>query len=435
MNPVVSSIVGLVAMLGIMILVHEWGHFVAARLFGVRVEVFSIGFGPRLWGRRRGATDYRISALPLGGYVKMAGDNPTEERTGAPDEFLSKPRWQRTIVILAGPAMNLISAVVLVTGLNMVGARVPLFVDEPAVIGHVAPDWEAARLGLRTGDRVAQIRDLTNPTWEQVLFEIAASTGRDTDVIIDRDGQLLPVVLPTARLKSDDNPYRLTGMPYERIIVHTVAAGMPAAAAGLRPGDQILRVNGEEVTSTEEFRRRVQALRGGQLDLCILRNGREQAVSLRPQRVAGGGWQIGVTFQFKTKVYPFPEAFARAVSWNVRLTETILSVVGRLVQGKVSLKQLEGPLRIAQQSGEAARQGLMEFIQLMAMISLNLGILNLLPIPILDGGHILMLAIEGLLRRELSVRFKERFVQVGLVFLLVVFAIVMYNDVLKLLPR
>jgi regulator of sigma E protease len=433
---VLTSIVAVVIVLGLMVLVHEWGHFMAAKFFGVRVEVFSFGFGPRLWGRQRGATDYRLSALPLGGYVKMAGDNPSEERKGEPDEFLSKPRWQRVLIAFAGPAMNIITAVVLTAALLLFGASQRTYADKPVVIAGVLKDSPAEKAGIQSGDRVVEFRGVKNPTWDRVLFELLfVSPGTKVPVTIERDGQLIQTTVPVAA-----DEFAVVGYPAEPVLVGAVTRGMPAERSGLQPGDEILEVQHQRVVSPIQLAARIQE-RGGQLtELLVRRGDRQLRLETRPVWGDPGDgvprWQIGFSFHFASekRSYRLTGAVERAVWLNARMTRQILNVVAQLFEGRMSLKQVEGPLGIARESGRAARRGPVDLINLMAVISLNLAILNLLPVPILDGGHILMLAVEGILRRDLSVAVKERFVQVGLVFLLVVIAIVMYNDVLKLLP-
>jgi regulator of sigma E protease len=432
-----TSIGAMIVLLGLMILVHEWGHFVVARLFKVRVDVFSIGFGPRLWGWKRGPTDYRISILPLGGYVKMAGDNPVEERAGAPDEFLSKPRWQRALIALAGPTMNLVAAVVIITALMMTGLPQPVYESQPAVVAEVIEDSPAARAGVRPGDRVVEVSGVKDPTWGKLLLEMQLSSiFREVELVVERDGRRFPVHLTAADLRRSE--FAWGGLPEDDIVVGSVAEGEPAAEAGLKPGDTIRAVNGAPVRHREAFVARVQAAGGEPLELTVARGDETLTLDIKPYRADpgdGGGerWLMGFRFGQRTAVQSFGagESLQRAVWFNVRMTRTILLVVGNLFRGRISLKQLEGPVRIAQEAGRAAEAGLPNFFFLMAIISLNLGILNLLPIPILDGGHLLLLAVEGTIRRDLSVKVKERFVQVGLVFLLVIFAIVMYNDVLK----
>ena len=191
--------------LGIMILVHEFGHYAAAKSFGVRVDVFSIGFGKRLVGFKRGDTDYRISALPLGGYVKMAGENPLESRSGAPDEFMSHPRWQRFVIAIAGPAMNILLAIALLTGVYMVHYERPMFMDEPAVIGRVLENSPAAQAGIEPGDRIVRIDGEQNPTWEDVLLKVIVDSKVPIDLAIQRGDRVLEKTIPLKATDSEDN--------------------------------------------------------------------------------------------------------------------------------------------------------------------------------------------------------------------------------------
>ena len=433
---VLTGVVAVAIGLGVMVLVHEWGHFVVARLFGVRVEVFSIGFGPRIWGVRRGPTDYRLSLLPLGGYVRMAGDNPAEERRGDPDEFLSKPRWQRVLIALAGPTTNFLMAVVLTAVLFMVGGEQPSYADKQIVVAGVMKDSAAQKAGIEAGDRIAEFDGVKNPTWDRVALELALSApGHMEPVVVERNGQLVSLSVP-----SEPQPFSALGYPPEPVIIGMVSPGMPATKAGLSPGDTMVSVNGEKLESPYQLSELIQRSEGHPLALEILRGGSVQKTEITPiWGDPGDGmprWEIGITYRFATssRRYSLPGAFVKAGEFHVILATKLIYVVGQLFTGKVSLKQVQGPLGIVQASSAAAKRGFGDLISLMALVSLNLGILNLLPIPILDGGHILMLGIEGLLRHDLSLKIKERVVTVGMVFLLLVFLIVMYNDVLRLLP-
>jgi len=419
-----------------MVLLHEWGHFVVARLFGVRVDVFSIGFGPRLWGVRRGPTDYRISALPLGGYVRMAGDNPSEERRGDPDEFLSKPRWQRVLIALAGPTTNLLLAIILTAGIFVRGGQQPVYADKPVVIAGVVKDSPAQTAGLEAGDRIVAFAGIQNPDWDRIQLELALSApGHMEPLTIERGGQLIE-----AKVAAQPQPFVSTGYPAEPTLVGSVTHGLPAEAAGLMASDTIEAANGQPISSPLRLSEIIQENKGDPLVLDLVRNGENQKITLRPTFGDPGDgnprWQIGIAFKFASAVrsYSVPQAFEKAGETHLILAGKMLYTVGDLFTGRVSLKQVQGPLGIVQESSRAAKQGFGNLVSLMALVSLSLGVLNLLPIPILDGGHILMLAIEGIIRHDLSLKIKERFVTAGMVFLLVVFLLVMYNDVLRLIP-
>ena len=437
MSDFLRMIVSVSIVLGIMVLVHEWGHFVVAKLFGVRVEVFSIGFGTRLWGVKRGDTDYRLSALPLGGYVKMAGDNPLEERKGDPDEFLSKPRWQRVLIALAGPTMNIVLSVILVAGIYMRGSKQPAFLDRPMVLIGVLHDSPAQKAGLLPGDRIVSINGTSDPTWDRAQLELMSTLpGHTISVVVDRNGQQLSFSVPAAQSVEE-----VFGYPQDHLVVSAVNPGTPAERSGLMAGDVILGVNGTTLNNGAEFPPIIDKTQSQPVDLEVQRGDRTLHLTIRPQQVnvpnGASHWQIGVlrTGDLVDRRLSVPAAISESIGMNILMTRQVAFVVVELFRGKISLNQLEGPLGIARESGRAAKQGVAELLSLMAMIGVNLAVLNLLPIPPLDGGHILMLFIEGTIRRDLSVRVKERFVTVSMVFLLLVFAIVMYNDVLKLIPH
>ena len=431
-------LVSVSVVLGVMVLVHEWGHFIVAKAFHVRVEIFSIGFGTRLWGVKRGDTDYRLSALPLGGYVKMAGDNPLEDRKGDPDEFLSKPRWQRVLIALAGPAMNIVLSIVLVAGIYMHGSKQPAYLDKPMVLAGVLPDSTAQKAGLAAGDHVTKINDKSDPTWDEARLELMSTLpGHSLAVVVDRAGQPVSLTVPSGQSLED-----IYGFPADRLVVGAVSSGMPAERSGLKTGDEIRKVDGNDLASPVQFPALVQDSQGRPMNLQVQRGDRTLQIEVRAQQVAVRNgvprWQIGIGIQNGDLVerrLPVGAAIVDSVSTNALMARQIVYVVAELFRGGMSLKQLEGPLGIAKASGEAAREGMTELFSLMAMIGVNLAVLNLLPIPPLDGGHILMLFIEGTMRRDLSIRVKERFVTVSMVFLLLVFAIVMYNDVARLIPH
>ncbi|MBI2956119.1 MAG: RIP metalloprotease RseP [Acidobacteria bacterium] len=430
-----------IVLLGLMILVHEWGHFIVCRLLGVRVEIFSIGFGPRLAGWQRGPTDYRVSALPLGGYVKMAGDTPGPERTGAPDEFFSKPRWQRVLIVLGGPTMNIVSAVALLTGVFAVRYERPAYLEEPAVIGAVLPDSAAARAGLEPGDRILRLGAAEIPTWEKAVLETVLAPAGPTRLEVERAGAAVQLQLEVPP-ETEQDPWRIGWVPDSRPVVLSVQPGSPAERAGLRPGDILQEMNGEPLypspSGESAISQRLQGWGGEPVELTIEREGVEQQVSLTPiygDHPEGKRWILGLSHGPRTvrKDLTVPQAFSESVKRNSEITVQMLGLVGRLVTGRASLRGVQGPVGIVHFTGEVGEQGgWLPVINLMALLSLSLGVLNLLPIPVLDGGHILVFSIEGVLRRDLSLRLKERLVQLGFLFLVLVFAVVMYNDIARI---
>jgi len=423
--------------LGIIIVIHELGHFIVAKLFRIKVETFSVGFGPRLVGFRYGETDYRISGFPLGGYVKMAGENPGESVTGAPNEFLSKPKWQRFLVAAAGPAMNIVLALGLLTFLFMRGTEVAEFAEGEAIVGVVEANSAAQKAGVQTGDRIASIAGKNEPNWEEVEARVMTNAEQTIPLVLKRNGQVIETTLTPEKQGKNEAGY--AGMQPEVRVTNVIAnvfPKMPADLAKLQRNDEIIAVNGIDLkTSDKKVSEIIQDLSEVTFPLTILRNGEKKEVMVTPIREQGRR-MIGVNFTIPTIMVKegLPGAFARSVDKNVEYGTLIFQVLGKLVKREVSMKSVDGPIMIMKQTTEFYHLGLGPLLQLMAMISLNLGLMNLLPIPILDGGVMLLLIIEGVMRQDLSVGFKERVVQVSFVFLLTLMVFVLYNDVVKMLP-
>lgn len=435
------AIGSVVVVLGVMIVVHEFGHFAAAKLLGVRVETFSIGFGKRLFGFTRGGTDYRVAALPFGGYVKMAGENPMEDRTGDPGEFMSHPRWQRFLIAIAGPAMNVLLAVGLLTFVFMVHYERPIYLDKAAVIGYVLDGSAADKAGIQPGDKITDIGGTANPVWEDIFPKIALSPNHPVSLTIQRGNETLnKTITPSA--SGEDQVGEAGWLPEASNNVAEIQPGMPAEKAGIQVGDDIVAVNGTQVRSTQAMKRLLQVSNGKPVEITVVRNGQERKVSLTPVLEDNGAgakeYRIGVQTDFSTVVdkLPFAKAFSKSLDENKRNSLLILELVKKMVERKVSMKTMSGPIGIARISGRAARQpGWMPLLMVMAIISLNLGIFNLFPIPILDGGLILLLFIEGLIRRDISQTVKERIYQAAFVCLILFAGVVIFNDVMKLLPN
>ncbi len=427
----------LLVLIGVMIIIHELGHYWAARYFDIRVDTFSIGFGPRMFGFRRGETDFRIAWIPFGGYVRMAGEQPTDEPD--PRGFLSKPRWQRLIVVFAGPAMNIVLAVALLAGLYMVRYPKLASAQGPAAIGYVKPDSPAAKANLKEGDIIVQIDNKANPTWEDVLLIEVVSANKELPLIIQRDGERIPaVVTPELDPKAG---LGLAGWAERTDIeVGGLVAGMDAEKKGLLKGDVLISINGLPIRTVYRIHEVLKKSEGKPVEIVYRRDGQDHTVSITPAfsdvMGASGRWMIGVELAPRvvyTRLGPV-DAMRESVRQNTKGATLIYQFLHAIIERRSSPKSLEGPIRIAQLSGEAAREGPMSFINLMATVSLNLAIFNLLPIPILDGGVILLLLIEMLMRRDLSLALKETVFKLGFVFLMMVVVFVLYNDISKLLP-
>ena len=465
MHTVLVDLVSVLIVLGIMVLVHEFGHFVAAKLCGVRVEQFSIGFPPRLFGVKIGDTDYCISATPLGGYVKMTGESmpgenmsmdgadhdTIEAHKADPGALTSHPRWQRIIIGLAGPSANFVLALGLMTGFYMLHNEVPLYEDQPVALDWVIPGSPAANAGLQPGDHIVSFDSIENPTWEQVYEHTALelqsiSHGRSIPVplVVERGEQRVPLTLqlPAA---AKDQEFVLTDIGFlpvfqsDPVTVSSVSANMPAAKAGIQPGDRLLSVDGHSFHGTESIIAYMQSRKGAPMTLLVENAGKTTTQTVQPVWDTGNGtpaWRIGFNGTpppFRVEQMALPKAFNESVKFNRANSLLILEVLQRVVTHRMSVNTLSGPIGIARETGMAAETpGWEAKFKVMTAISLNLGILNLLPFPILDGGMILFLLIESVIRRDIDVRIKERVYQVAFVLIIVFAAYIIFNDISKL---
>ena len=437
---IITNVLAVLLVLGVMILIHELGHFLAAKYFGIKVYVFSLGFGPRIWGFKRGDTDYRVSMFPLGGYVKMAGENAGDEVTGDVDEFVSKPRWQRFIVAVMGPAMNILMAIGLLAGLYMYNYQKPAYQEGPAFIGWVEAASPAAAAGFQPGDRIVRLEGTENPNWQDIEIIVASNPRMEMQTTVERNGQTMEVSLKLSTQGRAELGFA-GWYPEMQAQLQAVEPGMPAAEVGLQAGDEIISINGEVIRFWPQITELIQENQGKEIEFGFRRQGEDLTAKLAPVNKSVQGeearWLIGVAFQSEMiyRQLGFSEAIGQSLATNKKFAMLIFEFVGKIFRSEMSVKTLEGPIGIARLSGQAARQGIPELIGLMAAISLNLGIFNLFPIPVLDGGVILILMIEGLIRCDLSLKIKERITQVGFAFLMLLMVIVIYNDIVKSLPE
>ena len=425
-------VLAFIFVLGVLIFIHELGHFLVARFFGIGVHVFSLGFGKRLVGFRRGNTDYRISMIPLGGYVKMAGENPDEELTGSPEEFLSRPKMERFWVAIAGPVMNLALAVVLLAAAFMIGQEVLEYLGRSPTIGAVAPDSPAQLAGLREGDTIVSVDGRKTPTWKEAEFRIGINPNRKLAIEFVRDGTEMRTSVTTEL--TPDGIGRIGIRPFVPYLVSDVITDSAADKAGLRRGDGIVAVhdNGERHEGFSAIALVVKASQGAPLLFEIRRDGEVTFQTIAPQ-ITEEAPRLGAYIEYETREQQLGpvEAFRQSLKDNYELAVLTFVTVGRLITGNSSMKQLSGPIEIAKFSGRAAILGVVPLLSLMAVISLQLGLLNLFPIPILDGGLIALLAVEGLIGRDLSLEVKERIFKVGFVFIVLLMGVVLFNDLAK----
>jgi regulator of sigma E protease len=420
-----------------------------ARRIGVRVLVFSLGFGPKLLKFRRGDTEYCVSAIPLGGYVKMAGENPEDSRTGASDEFLSKTKWQRFQVLVMGPMMNIALALI-VTALVLFynGADVTAYERQAVIVGAVDPDSPAARTGVQPGDQITEVGGVRVDNWTEFGLETVTKANRPVKLTLIRGGKTLEQeIVPAAVGKYEEG---ITGVkPAIRPQIFEILPSQPAQEAGLRSGDVILAINEQQpkVTWTGENNRvagnnvteTIRSSEGKPLTFRVLRNGQEQEIVVTPRLgdTVDAGRQMVIGARISpyevTLVMPsFLGAFKMSAERNWQATKMIMRTLGGLFTRDTPVKQLMGPVAIAGLSGEAAQAGWIQLFSLISMISLNLGLLNLMPVPVLDGGHITILALEGLSRRDFSMKVKEKMLLAGFVLLLMLMVTVIYNDLTRL---
>lgn len=433
MPPIFSTILATAFALGTIIFVHEAGHLLVAKAFGMRVLTFSLGFGRRLFGWKRGETDYRVSLFPLGGYVKLGGEIP-DEKTDDPREFLNRPRWQRVVVYLAGPAMNVVLAILLIAVVFMIGIEVPDLQEIPPVLGTVEADSSAAAAGVHAGDRIVEVAGKRVERWQDVGFELMTNAERKVALVVERDGQRLPFEITPGKVPGYDFGDTAGMFPVVRPRVLNVIAGGAAQAAGLRAGDTIRTMDGRAVADPPDFVQYIEAHAGKPVRLEVDREGRLVALDVTPKPengAEGGKGKIGVNIGVYQRYGPL-RAIVESARYNWHLTTQTVAVLGKIFTQKIAAKSaLSGPIEIASMSGQAARSGFKNLLYLMGFISISIGILNLLPVPILDGGQITILVIESVLRRDLSLAVKERLAQVGFVLLMALMVMVLYFDASK----
>ncbi|MGA1981125.1 MAG: RIP metalloprotease RseP [Acidobacteriaceae bacterium] len=445
MSPI--AIVQLLLVLGLMVLVHEFGHFAVAKWCGVRVEAFAIGFGKRVAGFVRNGTDYRINALPLGGYVKMAGEIPGEEASDDPGDLNNHPRWQRMLIALAGPIANFILAFGLMTGAYMFHHEVNASFSGPAVTDYVSPQTVVAKTGIHAGDTIVHFDNTENPTWDDILNYASLNTNQTIPFSYVHDGQRTDTTLFLA-FKGSSDKFSLDAalamglvpkMQDSPIKVQTPTAGGPSDRAGLKPGDQIVSVDGLTIRSVEALLAYLQDQKGKPAVLSILRNGQSITLVVTPEMSDSGDGTQAYHLGFRAfpppsrvEQLPLSKAVSASLDFNKKNSLLVVSVLEGMFERHISVKSLSGPIGIGEVVHEAAEAGWMPLVGTMAMISINLGMFNLLPFPILDGGMIFLLLIESAFRRDLPMPVKERIYQVAFVCIVLFAAMVIFNDITKL---
>jgi len=414
--------------IGILVFVHEFGHFIMAKRAGVRVEKFSLGMGPKLFGFKKGDTEYVLSWLPLGGYVKMAGENPDEEPTGAPDEFQSKTVWQRAKIAVTGPLTNIVLAFVIMPFVFMVGT----YSEGPAKVGYVEKGSPAERAGFMAGDVIEEINGRGISDWTKALTLIAVNPDTDVTVIVERQSEKKTLTLRpdlATELKIGTSGL-VPDIPAE---IGKLKPGFPAEQAGVMVNDKVIAVDGKIIYHWNQFSALVRDSKGNKLTLTLERNGTRMEKIVTPKE-DGGRQVIGVEpiMRLVFKKHGFFESLRLGFDKTIESVDLTFITLKKLITFNLSIKTLGGPVMIAQMSGQAAAAGLSAFLSLLAMISISLGVLNLLPIPVLDGGMILFLVIEAIRKKPLSRKVMEVSQSIGAGLLITLIAVVSYNDVMRM---
>jgi regulator of sigma E protease len=410
-----------------------------AKLVGVNVEVFSFGYGKRLFGFKKGGTDYRLSLIPMGGFVKFSGEEAALEGikqrpTPQPGDFHAAKRWQRFLVIFSGPVMNVFLAIFLVAIINMAGVTVPEYQDQSPVIGWIKPDSPAARTDLQPDDLILSINDKVTKTWTDVDLAVGTRPERLITVKVKRGEEILPVELMTESKTRYEMGY--AGF-YGKILtqINLVSPGSPAEKAGLMAGDVILAINHEPVFYYK-FIEIIEQNPGQEIDLLVERDGEVLHLKAIP-RLEGKVGKIGIIQTPKSviKKFGFFVSFTQSVKENLRLMTLLVDFIKNLITGEASTRQLGGPIEIANWSYAAFRMGLLAMISWIAFISLQLGFINLFPVPVFDGGQILVLSLEGAARRDFSPKLKQVIMQIGFAIFIFLIVFIILNDVVKRLPN
>ncbi len=444
MSVIIGTILVFAFVFGILVFVHEFGHFFMAKLVGIRVEVFSWGYGKRLAGIKKGETDYRISMIPLGGFVKFSGEEVLEEKRGMDSrDFMAKKRWQRFLVLVMGSIMNLCLAVVLLSIINMAGVSVSKYMDQKAEIGWIEPDSPAEKAGLRVDDEILTIDNKKVDTWSEVDLALGTKPERAVDMEVKRGGEIFSTELftesKTVRLIRGSNAkYEIGYAGFSPKIwaqVMMVSPGSAAEKAGMKAGDVIKEINGEPVHYFV-FTETIQKYPEEEIAFGIQRGEEFITLDVTPKREGDVG-VIGVatTMESVSKKFGFFAAIGQSVNENARMAFMVINFIKDLFTGEASTRQLGGPIEIANFSYAAFRMGFMTMIWWIAFISLQLGVINLFPIPMFDGGHVLVLGLEGLFRRDFSIKVKQFIMQIGFVLVIILFVFIILNDVVKRLPN
>ncbi|MEJ2470361.1 MAG: RIP metalloprotease RseP [Desulfuromonadales bacterium] len=436
------TIVAGIVLLGILVFIHELGHFCVAKFCGVKVLKFSLGFGPRLVSRQWGETEYMICAVPLGGYVQMLGEGGGEQGEAAaipPDEehrsFAKQSLPRRMAIVAAGPFMNLILPFLVLPLAYLVGINLPAYLDAPPCVGYVVPDSPAAGSGFRHGDCILAINGEQVATWTDTGPALVSAAGGPIDFSLRRNGESLDLTL-AADEGSLEGLQAIGLLPEQDPVIGSLAPAMPALEAGLKEGDRILSVGDQPIVSWYGLKDAIQKFGGRPVTVTVERDTQVLNVKLVPQRVdEGDSYLIGIAPLQETvfKRFSFGESIVAGAERSLELIELTVVFIQKLFAGHVSTSNIGGPITVVQIAGQAAQTDLSAILSVLAFLSIQLGILNLLPIPILDGGHLFFYAFEMVFRRPLSLRAREWAQQLGLILLIMLMVLAFYNDIVRMI--
>lgn len=420
--------------IGVLVLVHEFGHFIAAKLSGMKVDTFSVGFPPRAFGKKIGETDYCVSWIPLGGYVKIAGmidesfDTDFVNKPPQPNEFRSKPMYQRMIVVSAGVIMNFLLTFVIFYGINLANGKM---FHATTTVGVVQAKSVAAKVGFQDGDRILSINKDKPKNWEEIQADLYLSDVANPLLVrVDRGGKTVDLTVPKGEVKPEPDFGIFPTNMYP--IIEDTASGMPAARAGIEPGDIVVSVDNEPLATSTQFVHLVKGRKGKLIHLVIKRGNQEKAIAVMPGADGLIGITISTTYTGPIERYNYNviSAIPAGFDQTVAATGLLLRSISQWATGKVSFtRTFGGPVKIAQLATQSAEMGLISFLGFMALLSISLAVLNILPIPALDGGHLAFLIYESIFRKEVSAKVKLFAQQVGFALLLLFMAFVIYNDI------